>query len=75
MKKVQFEFTDETHGAIKQLATTTGATSMAAVIRDALKVYSWLLDEQRHGRKILSVDPKDKSSSKELVHFAVTANV
>jgi hypothetical protein len=54
MKKVQFEFTDETYGAINQLAEVTGVRSMSAVIRDALKTYAWLIDEQRAGAKIYS---------------------
>jgi predicted transcriptional regulator len=54
MKKVQFEFSDETYGAINQLAEVTGVRSMSAVMRDALKTYAWLIDEQRAGAKIYS---------------------
>jgi len=70
MKKVQFEFTDETYAAINSLATVTGARSMSAVIRDALKTYAWLIDEQRAGRKIMSQDPKTLET-KELVPLAI----
>jgi ribbon-helix-helix CopG family protein len=70
MKKVQFEFTDETYAAINSLAEVTGARSMSAVIRDALKTYAWLIDEQRAGRKILSQDPKTHET-KELVPLSV----
>ncbi len=71
MRKVQFEFTDETYAAINSLADVTGARSMSAVIRDALKVYAWLIDEQRAGRKILSQDPKTQDR-KELVPLTVS---
>jgi hypothetical protein len=73
MRKVQFEFTDETYTAINNLADITGARSMSAVIRDALKTYAWLIDEQRAGRKILSQDPKTHET-RELVTLAVPAN-
>jgi hypothetical protein len=68
MKKVQFEFTDETYEAINNLAKMTEARSMAAVIRDALKTYAWLIDEQRAGNKILSRSPVGET--KELVPLA-----
>lgn len=70
MRKVQFEFTDETYAAINSLAEVTGARSMSGVIRDALKTYAWLIDEQRAGRKILSQDPKTHET-KELVPLSV----
>ena len=73
MKKVQFEFTDETYAAINSLAEVTGARSMSAVIRDALKTYAWLIDEQRAGRKILSQDPKTHET-KELVPLSVPSH-
>lgn len=46
---------------------------MSAVIRDALKTYAWLIDEQRAGRKILSQDPKTHET-KELVPLSVPTN-
>jgi len=73
MRKVQFEFTDETYAAINSLAEVTGARSMSAVIRDALKTYAWLIDEQRAGRKILSQDPQTRET-KELVPLAIPAS-
>ncbi len=66
MKKVQFEFTDETYGAINSLAKATGVPSMSAVIRDALKIYAWLIDEQRAGNKLFSQNPETKAT-RELV--------
>jgi len=71
MRKVQFEFTDETYAAINSLAEVTGARSMSAVIRDALKTYAWLIDEQRAGNKILSKSP-NTGETKELVTLTVT---
>jgi hypothetical protein len=47
MRKVQFEFADETYAAINNLAEITGARSMSAVIRDALKTYAWLIEDPR----------------------------
>jgi len=71
MRKVQFEFTDETYAAINSLAEVTGVRSMSAVIRDALKIYAWLIDEQRAGRKILAQDPTTRET-KELVPLTVS---
>lgn len=75
MKKVQFEFTDETYDAINRLGTVTGERSMAAVMRNALKVYSWLVKEQQGGRKIVSVDPKNEGSTRELVYLITPVEV
>jgi len=69
-RRVQFEFSEQTYSAIRKLAERTGETSMAGVIRDALKVYAWLMDEQMAGRKIVSVDSKDESR-RELVPLAM----
>jgi len=66
MRKVQFEFTEETYKAIISLAEVTGVRSMSAVIRDALKTYAWLIDEQGAGNKILSQNSKT-GETKELV--------
>ena len=70
MRKVQFEFTDETYRAINRLAEITGARSMSAVIRDALKTYVWLIDEQRAGNRILARNPQTRQT-KELVTLSV----
>jgi len=72
VKRVQFEFADETYKAIHELADLTGETSMAAVIRDALKAYAWLVDEQRRGRRIISQDLKDPKATRELVALSAT---
>lgn len=73
MKKAQFEFTDETYASINSLAKVTGARSLSAVIRDALKTYAWLIDEQRAGNKILSQNPKTHET-KELVPLSVPSH-
>ena len=66
-KRVQFNFTKETYVAIHRLKEFTGQTTMAGVIRDALRVYAWLIGEQRVGRKIYSKDPRNPNDQKELV--------
>ena len=71
MRKVQFEFTDETYDAINRMAEITGARSMSAVIRDALKTYAWLIDEQRAGNKILAQNRRTRHT-KELVTLSVS---
>jgi hypothetical protein len=42
--------------AIRHLAVLTGQTTMAAVMRDALRAYAWMVTEQRRNRRIISED-------------------
>ena len=66
-KRIQFNFTEETYAAIHHLKEITGQTTMAGVIRDALRVYAWIIGEQRGGRKFYSKDPRNPNDQKELV--------
>jgi hypothetical protein len=42
--------------AIRAVAALTGESTLTAVVRDALKVYTWLVLEQRRNRAIIAED-------------------
>jgi hypothetical protein len=52
--------------ALKDLAETTGEPTLAGVVRDALKVYAWIIEEQKQGRRIVS-EGKKGEDKRELV--------
>ena len=52
-KKMKVELKDEAVNALGRMASATGRTSLE-VISDALKIYSWILDQQLHGRTIVA---------------------
>ena len=65
-KRLQFDFPLPAVHALKDLAETTGEPTLAGVVRDALKVYTWIIEEQKQGRRIVSEDKKGKER-RELV--------
>ncbi len=56
--RVQFDFTPAALQELDKLQGTMGARSRAEVIRYALRVLQWLLEQMRNGNKIL-VETKD----------------
>jgi hypothetical protein len=55
-KRLQFEFPEAAIHTLKELAARTGQPTMAGVLRDALKLYAWILAEQEQDRRIISED-------------------
>ncbi len=55
-KRLQFEFPTTAINTLQELAALTGEPTLAGVLRDALKVYAWILTEQQHDRRIISED-------------------
>jgi hypothetical protein len=43
-QRVQFDFTQESYDRIKVIQESTGASTLAEVLRESLKYYEWLLD-------------------------------
>lgn len=66
MKRLQFDFPLPAVQVLQELAEETGAPTLAGVVRDALKVYTWIIEEQKQGRRIMSEDKKGQSK-RELV--------
>ncbi len=55
-KRLEIEVLPTDVEAIRQVAALTGQTTLAAVMRDALKAYAWMVMEQRRNRRIISED-------------------
>ena len=55
-KRLQFQFPEAAIQILRDLAVRTGQPSIAGVLRDALKVYTWMVTEQEQGRSIFSAD-------------------
>ena len=66
MKRLQFDFPLPAVRVLQELAEETGEPTLAGVVRDALKVYTWIIEEQKQGRRITSEDKKGQSK-RELV--------
>jgi hypothetical protein len=66
MKRLQFDFPIPAVQVLQELAEETGEPTLAGVVRDALKVYTWIIEEQKQGRRIMSEDKKGQSK-RELV--------
>jgi hypothetical protein len=66
MKRLQFDFPLPAVQVLQELAEETGEPTLAGVVRDALKVYAWIIEEQKQGRRIMSEDKKGQSK-RELI--------
>jgi hypothetical protein len=55
-KRLQFDFPTAAIGNLKRLAVMTGEPTLAGVLRDALKVYTWILTEQQQCHRIIAED-------------------
>ncbi len=61
MKRLQFDFPLSAVRVLQELAEETGEPTLAGVVRDALKVYTWIIEEQKQGRRLISEDKKGQS--------------
>ena len=55
-KRLQFQFPEAAIHTLRDLAVRTGQPTIAGVLREALKVYTWIVNEQEQGRSIFSAD-------------------
>jgi len=55
-KRLQFQFPEAAIHSLRDLAVRTGQPTIAGVLREALKVYTWIVNEQEQGRAIFSID-------------------
>jgi hypothetical protein len=58
MKRLQFDFPLPAVEVLQEMADLTGEPTLAGVLRDALKVYTWVVEEQKRDRRIMSEDKK-----------------
>jgi len=71
-KRLQFEFPVAAIRALRDLAARTGQPTLAGVLRDALKVYAWILTEQEQERRIISEDRRGHQRRELLPLLEVT---
>ncbi len=57
-KRLQFDFPLQAVEVLQEMAEITGEPTLAGVLRDALKVYAWVIEEQQQDRRIMSEDKK-----------------
>lgn len=53
-----FDFSEEAWERLDRLAIAIDAKGYADVIRNALRVYEWALEEIKNGHEIAAVDPQ-----------------
>ena len=61
-RRIQFEFSAEAFERLEKLKEATKASSYAEVVRDALRVYEWVVEETNEGNDIGAI------RGKEIVH-------
>jgi hypothetical protein len=55
-RRVQLDFSTEAYERLIQLRTKSEAKTNAEVVRNALRLYDWFLDQKRSGYKIQVTD-------------------
>jgi hypothetical protein len=55
-KRLQVAFPLEDIPALQQVAVLTGQSTLSGVLRDAFRVYSWLLAQQQQAYRIVAED-------------------
>ena len=58
MKRMQFDILDEDAQKLKELVEATGSASMAEVLRNALSLYQFLVEESKKGCRVQVFDPE-----------------
>ena len=66
-KRLQFQFPEAAIHTLRDLAVRTGQPTIAGVLREALKVYAWIVNEQEQGRSIFSADQKARRRRREIL--------
>jgi len=56
--RVQLDFSDAGYEELNRLKARSDATTVAAVIRNALAIYRWQLDTEAEGAEVIVRDPK-----------------
>ena len=62
--RVQMEFSPKRYAELKALREEVGASSNQEVLRNALRVYEWLVEQSRAGRILEVRDPAGESVGK-----------
>jgi len=59
MNRIQYSATPEALAEYKRLRKMTGLPTMAALVRDAMSLFGWVIGEVAVGRRICSYDKKE----------------
>jgi hypothetical protein len=60
-ERVQFEFSPEALQRLDEMKDKTGASTRAETVRNALKVYEWILNELGPDSTIKALDKNNKT--------------
>jgi hypothetical protein len=76
VKRIAIEFLGTAAEAVEDIGRITQRDKIT-VIADALKIYAWILSEQRIGKKIISVngDPEGELELENFVKDEVAAGI
>lgn len=55
-RRLQIELTEAAYSRLETLRVKTGEPSLVSVVRSALRVYGWVVDEQAAGSSIIALD-------------------
>jgi hypothetical protein len=61
--RVQFEFTPEALARLEALKLVTDASTRAEVVRNALRLYEWFVNQAKADNTIMSVDEGGRVAS------------
>ncbi len=61
--RVQFEFVPEAYARLEALKLATDASTRAEVVRNALRLYEWFVNEAKADSTIMSIDEKGQVTS------------
>ena len=51
-RRIQFEFSVEAHNRLSRLKEETDASSYAELVRNAIRVYEWVVEQEKEGNSI-----------------------
>ncbi|MBC8270136.1 MAG: hypothetical protein H8E36_15445 [Rhodospirillaceae bacterium] len=51
-RRIQFEFSPEAHNRLLRLKEETNASSYAELVRNSIRVYEWIVEQERQGNSI-----------------------
>ena len=66
-QRVQLDFTLEAYKRLKEIQELAGARTSAEVIRNALRVYEWFLNEKRAKSRIQVIQSDNKVKEVEIL--------
>ncbi len=67
--RLQFEFSPEAYSRLQDVKESVGASSYASLVRDALRVYEYVAEQQRRGYEIAL---RKEGEPLKLVEFITT---